>query len=154
MAGVHRREGGPGLASNPNVRGGHGADAPWRFKIEAETRRQTVGGTQRGRGSGVLAFVPARRGPKRTPANNVGVINRKPLIGYMVKTALRSGVLDRVMLVSLNFAGVEDSAAVDHRWPMVHADAQLKLVAWCDNKLGYGPWVVDLVERLSRLRVE
>ncbi|HLN12641.1 MAG TPA: glyceraldehyde 3-phosphate dehydrogenase NAD-binding domain-containing protein [bacterium] len=57
-------------------------------------------------------------------------------------------------LVSVDFAGVEHSAVVDHRWTMVHGDAQLKLVLWYDNEWGYGSRVVDIVSRLARLDAE
>jgi glyceraldehyde 3-phosphate dehydrogenase len=57
-------------------------------------------------------------------------------------------------LVSVDFTGVEYSAVVDHRWTMVHGDAQLKLVLWYDNEWGYGSRVVDLIECLSRLQAE
>jgi len=57
-------------------------------------------------------------------------------------------------LVSVDFAGVEYSAVVDHRWTMVHGDAQLKLVLWYDNEWGYSSRVVDLVGRLARLHAE
>lgn len=57
-------------------------------------------------------------------------------------------------LVSLDFAGSEHSAVVDHRWTMVHGDAQLKLVLWYDNEWGYGSRVVDLLGHLGRLHGE
>jgi glyceraldehyde 3-phosphate dehydrogenase len=54
-------------------------------------------------------------------------------------------------LVSVDFAGVEYSAVVDHRWTRVYGDVQLKLVLWYDNEWAYGSRVVDLVGQLTRL---
>jgi len=54
-------------------------------------------------------------------------------------------------LVSVDFAGFEYSAIVDHRWTMLHGDAQLKLVLWYDNEWGYGSRIVDLVGHLAGL---
>jgi glyceraldehyde 3-phosphate dehydrogenase len=51
-------------------------------------------------------------------------------------------------LVSVDFAGTEYSAVVDHRWSSLADERHLYLVLWYDNEWGYSNRVVDLVKFL------
>ncbi len=51
-------------------------------------------------------------------------------------------------LVSIDFAGTEQSVWVDGRWTTVNPDGGLKMVLWYDNEWGYSHRVLDLVEVL------
>ena len=57
----------------------------------------------------------------------------------------------REALVSIDYAGTEYSAVVDHRWTSSRKAGQLKLILWYDNEWGYGSRVVDLVDHLAGL---
>jgi len=45
-----------------------------------------------------LAVIPARGGSKGIPRKNVRLLNGKPLISYMIETALRCGLIDKVVV--------------------------------------------------------
>ena len=49
-----------------------------------------------------MAIVPARGGSKRLPGKNLKMLNGKPLIGYTIEAALRSGCFDKVLFSSDN----------------------------------------------------
>ena len=51
---------------------------------------------------------------------------------------------NREPLVSVDFAGTEYSAVVDHRWTAVFGPRQVYLVIWYDNEWGYSSRVVDV----------
>ena len=53
-------------------------------------------------------------------------------------------------LVSVDFAGTEESAIVDGRWTKVVNGRLAKVVLWYDNEWGYSSRVVDLVVLLAR----
>lgn len=44
----------------------------------------------------IIGQIPARGGSKRVPAKNLRYLGGKPMIGYAIEAALRSGVLDDV----------------------------------------------------------
>lgn len=54
-------------------------------------------------------------------------------------------------LTSIDFAGSEYSAIVDHRWLMANDHSYCKLILWYDNEWGYSSRVIDLVHYLSTL---
>lgn len=45
-----------------------------------------------------LAIIPARGGSKRLPGKNIRMLCGKPLIAWTIEAALKSGVLDRVVV--------------------------------------------------------
>jgi pseudaminic acid cytidylyltransferase len=45
-----------------------------------------------------LAIIPARGGSKRIPRKNIRPFLGKPIIGYVIETALQSGLFDEVMV--------------------------------------------------------
>ena len=47
-----------------------------------------------------MAIVPARGGSKRLPGKNLRLLNGKPLIGYTIEAAMRSGCFDKVLFSS------------------------------------------------------
>ena len=55
----------------------------------------------------------------------------------------------REPLVSVDFAGTEFSAVVDHRWTAIGDGKHLFLVLWYDNEWGYCSRIVDLVRFLE-----
>lgn len=46
----------------------------------------------------ILHIIPARGGSKGIPRKNIKLLNGKPLIAYSIEAALRSGVLDRIVV--------------------------------------------------------
>lgn len=46
----------------------------------------------------ILAIIPARGGSKGLPGKNIKKLNDKPLIAYSIEEALRSQLIDRVMV--------------------------------------------------------
>lgn len=54
-------------------------------------------------------------------------------------------------LTSIDFAGSEYSAIIDHRWTMVNGNAYCKLILWYDNEWGYSCRVADLIAYLTGL---
>jgi CMP-N-acetylneuraminic acid synthetase len=44
----------------------------------------------------IIAMIPARLGSQRVPKKNLRLLNGKPLISYIIETAIRSGVFDEV----------------------------------------------------------
>lgn len=58
-------------------------------------------------------------------------------------------------LTSLDYAGTEYSAIIDHRWTKIENGRHLKLVYWYDNEWGYSSRVMDLVGEIDRvLKIE
>lgn len=49
----------------------------------------------------ILAVIPARLGSKRVPKKNIKILAGEPLIAYTIKSALKSKLLDRI-IVSTN----------------------------------------------------
>lgn len=45
-----------------------------------------------------VCIIPARGGSKRIPGKNLKLFNDKPIISYAIKTALSSGLFDRVIV--------------------------------------------------------
>lgn len=45
-----------------------------------------------------LAVIPARGGSKRIPGKNIKLFAGKPLIGYSIEAALRSGLFDKIIV--------------------------------------------------------
>jgi glyceraldehyde 3-phosphate dehydrogenase len=52
-------------------------------------------------------------------------------------------------LTSLDYAGQEHSAIIDHRWTKVENKRHLKIVYWYDNEWGYSSRVVDLISAIE-----
>jgi CMP-N,N'-diacetyllegionaminic acid synthase len=48
----------------------------------------------------IIGVIHARGGSKRIPLKNIKPLNKIPLIGYMIKAALRAKMLDRVIVSS------------------------------------------------------
>ena len=48
--------------------------------------------------SKVITIIPARGGSKGVPRKNIKSLNGKPLIAYAIEAALKSGVIDRVIV--------------------------------------------------------
>ena len=48
--------------------------------------------------SKVLCIIPARGGSKRIPKKNIREFHGKPIIGYSIETALKSGLFKEVMV--------------------------------------------------------
>jgi glyceraldehyde 3-phosphate dehydrogenase len=55
-------------------------------------------------------------------------------------------------LTSLDYAGEEYSAIIDHRWTKIENERHLKIVYWYDNEWGYSSRVVDLVNVIMEKR--
>ena len=53
-------------------------------------------------------------------------------------------------LTSLDYAGEEYSAIIDHRWTKIENQRHLKLVYWYDNEWGYSSRVVDLANEIMK----
>ena len=48
----------------------------------------------------VVAMIPARLGSKRVPKKNLRLLGNKPLISYIIETAIESGVFDQIYINS------------------------------------------------------
>lgn len=46
----------------------------------------------------IVAVIPARGGSKRIPKKNIRAFAGKPIIGYSIESALRSGLFDRIVV--------------------------------------------------------
>ena len=47
---------------------------------------------------GIIAIIPARAGSKRIPGKNLKLLNGIPLIAWTLKTAVKAGIFDRVIV--------------------------------------------------------
>jgi len=56
-----------------------------------------------------ICIIPARGGSKRIPRKNIALFNERPLIGWSIETAMKSGVFSRV-LVSTDDKEIADIA--------------------------------------------
>lgn len=45
-----------------------------------------------------IALIPARAGSKRIPSKNIAILNGEPLIGYTIRSALKSNVFSEVIV--------------------------------------------------------
>ncbi len=74
----------------------------------------------------VVAIIPARGGSKRLPRKNIIDFLGKPIIGYTIDAALRSGCFERVVVSTEDdeIAAVAEAcgAAVDRRAPALATD--------------------------------
>ena len=50
----------------------------------------------------VVAIIPARGGSKGIPRKNIRLLSEKPLIAYVIETALNSSIIDRVVVSTEN----------------------------------------------------
>lgn len=50
----------------------------------------------------ILAIIPARKGSKRIPFKNIKLLNKKPLVYYTIKTALKCHFIDKVIVSTDN----------------------------------------------------
>lgn len=57
----------------------------------------------------VLAVIPARKGSKGLPGKNIMLLNGKPLISYMIEAAVKSVLIDK-LIVSTNDERIADIA--------------------------------------------
>jgi pseudaminic acid cytidylyltransferase len=57
----------------------------------------------------IVAVIPARGGSKRIPRKNIRPFAGKPIIGYSIESAIRSGLFDRVV-VSTDDSEISDVA--------------------------------------------
>jgi N-acylneuraminate cytidylyltransferase len=62
-------------------------------------------------GKGVLALIPARGGSKGLPRKNILSVGRKPLIAWTIEAALKSNIIDQVVLSSDDDEIIEISKA-------------------------------------------
>ncbi|MGD9129864.1 MAG: glyceraldehyde 3-phosphate dehydrogenase NAD-binding domain-containing protein [Candidatus Woesebacteria bacterium] len=53
-------------------------------------------------------------------------------------------------LTSVDYAGEEFSAIIDHRWTKVNQKRLIKLVYWYDNEWGYSSRTVDLIHSIGK----
>lgn len=74
----------------------------------------------------ILGVVPARGGSKGIPGKNIADLGGRPLLNWTVETALRSGVLDRLVVSSddrhILTVAAEAGAETDARSPALAAD--------------------------------
>ena len=111
----------------------------------------------------ILGIIPARGGSKSIPRKNVKDFLGKPLIAWTIETALKSGVLDRV-IVTTDDDEIADvakrfGAEVPFKRPVELAtDAAPTLpvvqhaVKWLKEKEGYSPFAIMLLEPTSPSR--
>src|SRR3990167_4874287 len=52
----------------------------------------------------MIALIPARAGSKRIPGKNTKLLGRRPLIGHTIDAALMSGVFERVVVCTDDYA--------------------------------------------------
>jgi CMP-N,N'-diacetyllegionaminic acid synthase len=48
----------------------------------------------------IIGFIPARSGSKRIPNKNIRLLNGHPLIAYSIRSALQSGIFEKVVCVT------------------------------------------------------
>jgi len=111
----------------------------------------------------VLAIIPARGGSKGIPKKNIVDLNGKPLIQYTLESARQSKKLDRIFLSSDDeeIIGVVEKLGLrsDYKRPAVFAsdeasgtDVVLDVLRWLEEKEGYVPDAVMLLQPTSPLR--
>ena len=81
----------------------------------------------------IVGIIPARGGSVRVPLKNVRDLGGKPLIAYTIEAALKSGVLDRVIISTdheeIARVGEEYGAEVPFRRPAdISEDVETELV--------------------------
>ena len=111
----------------------------------------------------VAALVPARGGSKGIPRKNVVEVAGKPLIAWTIETALRSSVLDRVVVSTDD----EEIARVSKEWGAdvpLYRPAELSLddspsiaavnhaIRWLEENQNYRPDALLLLQPTSPLR--
>ena len=64
------------------------------------TNKKTVNGDNRSQNLSSIAVIPARGGSKRIPRKNLYPINGRPMIGWVIETALNSKVFSEVVVTS------------------------------------------------------
>lgn len=111
----------------------------------------------------VLGIIPARGGSKGLPEKNIRLLNGKPLIAYTIDAALRSTLLDRVVVStdSPNIAKIAQQFGADApflRPPELARDDTLvypvlvHAMGWLEERKGYRPDYVMLLQPTSPLR--
>jgi len=82
-----------------------------------------------------LAIIPARGGSKRVPRKNVRSFNGKPMIGWPIEAALRSGLFDHVVVSTDDDEIAEVARACGAEVPFMRPPAL------ADDHTGTGPVV-------------
>ena len=86
-----------------------------------------------------IAYIPARSGSKGIPKKNIRPLCGKPLLGWMVKAALETGLFDRVM-VSTDTEEFAEVARACGAWvpflrdPAVAKDTTSSIETVCSDK--------------------
>lgn len=111
----------------------------------------------------VLALVTARGGSKGIPRKNVVPLAGKPLIAWTIEAALRSRVVDRIVVSTDDPEIAELSWAWGAEVPFLrpealarddspHVDVVVHAVMWLEEQQGYIPDYVLLLQPTSPLR--
>jgi pseudaminic acid cytidylyltransferase len=72
--------------------------------------------------SNTVAIIPARGGSKRIPRKNIRFFCGKPIIGYSIETALKSGLFDRVIVSTDDEAIAEVARAFGAETPFLRPE--------------------------------
>lgn len=111
----------------------------------------------------ILGIITARGGSKGIPGKNIKLLNGKPLIAYTIEAVQKSGVLDRVILSTDDFAIAEVARRYGCEVPFLrpadladdkaaHLPVLQHAVSFLKEKEGYMPDYVLLLQPTSPLR--
>ena len=109
----------------------------------------------------IVTIIPARGGSKGVPRKNIRIVNGKPLVGYTIEAALKSGVVERV-IVSTDDAEIAEVAircgaeAVDRPKELAGDKVTLEPVlkhalAYLEERERYAPDYVSCIQPTSPL---
>lgn len=111
----------------------------------------------------VLGVITARSGSKGIPDKNIKPLLGKPLIAYTIEAALRSGVLDRLIVSSDDDGIIAVAKQFGGETPFVrpaelatdttpHLPVMQHAVRWLQENEGYSPDYVMILSPASPLR--
>lgn len=139
----------------------------------ARTASQSIIPTTTGAAKAVSLVMPELKGKLngmalRVPTPNVSVVDlvvnvKEKVTVEKVNEVLKKASLGAMQgiiefsdepLVSVDFAGNDNSAIVDGLSTMVVGENQIKVLAWYDNEWGYSCRVVDLAKYVSLAKVK
>src|SRR3989338_3984416 len=96
----------------------------------------------------ILAVIPARANSKRIQGKNLKKLGNKPLVCYTIETALRSRLLDRIVIST----DIDAMARIAARYRSPRLEVLRRAPELCGDRVTTEQVLIDAVEKLGLRR--
>ena len=111
----------------------------------------------------IIALIPARGGSKGIPRKNIVEVNKKPLINYTIEVALKSKLIDRVIVSTDSEEIAEIAKAAGAEVPFIRPEELAQdntptypvikhAIEWLESNDDYKPDIIALLEPTFPIR--